>query len=285
MRARARVVAEADGYGGTRLTALRSEAPLILRETAGALYLVGGAGGPLGGDDVTLEIEVAAGASLTLRTAAASLAQPGRGPSRITVRADIGAGGELRWLPEPLVAVRGCDHRMEAALTLDAGATLVWREELVLGRHREASGSVVTRTTVDLDGAPLVRHELAVGPDHPAAAGPVVTGGAQAAGSVLLVGPGLRAAMPAVLGPTAAVLPLAGAGVQVVALAGDAPALRRLLDDGLRVCFPDAPGTNRAWNSSSSSSCCSSSSAVVASPTAVAGAACSPGSPPGPGGP
>ena len=124
---------------------------------------MGGAGGPLGGDDLALDIEVGPGASLTLRTAAASLAQPGEapGPSRIEVRAGVGEGGEFRWLPEPVVAVRGCVHLMEATVTLDRGATLVWREEVILGRHREVPGSVCTRTIVDLDGTPLLRHELA----------------------------------------------------------------------------------------------------------------------------
>jgi urease accessory protein len=247
VRARARVVAETDCSGATRLTSLRSEAPLVLRETDDGLYLVGGAGGPLGGDDLTLEIDVGAGARLTLRTAAASLTQPGAraGPSRMTVRVNVGAGGALHWLPEPLVAVRGCDHHMVATITMEADATVVWREELVLGRHREVSGSVATHTTVDLDGAPLVRHELALGPEHPAGAGPAVTAGARAAGSLLLVGPHFTLTSPVVLGPTAAALNLAGTGVQVVALAGDATSLRRLLDAGWGVCRVHAEGTYR----------------------------------------
>jgi urease accessory protein len=237
VKARARVVAESDGRGGTRLTALRSEAPLVLRSTADALYRVGGAGGPLGGDDLTLDITVGAGASLTVRTAAASIALPGAGPSKVQVRATVAAGGELRWLPEPVVAVLGCDHHMEVTLALEAGAVLVWREELVLGRHDETSGSVVTRANVDLAGQPLLRHELALGPLHPTAGGPAVIAGARAVGSLLLAGPEVTV-HAATLGPTAAVLPLAGAGVQVIALAGGALDLRRLLDAGLEV-VPD----------------------------------------------
>ena len=67
MRAVARVVAEPDGRGGTRLARLRSQAPLILRGTPESVYLVGGAGGPLGGDDLTIEIDVRPGAELTVR--------------------------------------------------------------------------------------------------------------------------------------------------------------------------------------------------------------------------
>ena len=57
---------------------LRSQAPLILRQTPEAVYLVGGAAGPLGGDVLELRIDVRAGATLRLRTAAAAVALPGR---------------------------------------------------------------------------------------------------------------------------------------------------------------------------------------------------------------
>lgn len=234
MRARARVVAESDGRGGTRLAVVRSEAPLILRETPDALYLVGGAGGPLGGDDLALDVEVGPGARLTIRTAAASVALPGPGPSIVSVAARVAAGGELRWLPEPVVAARGCDHRMSAVIVLEDGSDLVWWEEVVLGRHLEGAGSVLIRSRVDLGGGPLLRHELALGPLHPAAAGPAVTAGARAVGSVLLVGRRWSAPEGAqVLAPTAVVLPLARTGVQVLALAGEASALRRRLDNGV----------------------------------------------------
>lgn len=234
MRARARVVAESDGRGSTRLTTLRSEAPLVLRSTPDALYLVGGAGGPLGGDVLALDITVGPGAGLTVRTAAASVALPGAGPSEVTIRAHVAAGGELRWLPEPVVAADGCVHHMAATVELEEGGVLVWREELILGRHGEAGGSVVTRASVDLGGQPLLRHELALGPLFPPAAGPAVIAGARAVGSLVLAG--LETHVPAVtLGPTAAVLPLAGAGVQVVALAAGAVELRRLLDAGIHL--------------------------------------------------
>jgi len=233
VRARARVAAERDGRGGSRLVTLRSEAPLLLRSTPEALYLVGGAGGPLGGDDVSLEIVVGSGARLTVRTAAASIALPGAGPSRFRVWARVAEGGELRWLPEPLVAATACDHHMEATVALEGDARLVWREELVLGRHSEPSGSVSSRSDVDLDATPLLRHELALGPAHPGAASPAVTAGARAVGSVVMIGPGWAPSAPAVLRATAAVLALARSGLQVVALADDASVLRSSLDAGM----------------------------------------------------
>lgn len=248
MRAHARVVVEADGRGGTRLAVLRSEAPLVLRQTPTALYLIGGAGGPLGGDDLALDIDVGAGARLTIRTAAASLAQPGSRPERshFRVRATVAAGGELCWLPEPLVAVRGCVHEVDATIALAAGARLTWRDEVILGRYRQAPGSVVARTSVELDGWPLLRHELALGADHPLACSPAVTAGARAVGSVVVVKPDWIA--PAVLlGSTAAVLALAAGGAAlVVALAAGASELRRQLDAGTTACRAPAEDVNQA---------------------------------------
>lgn len=242
MIARASVRAEADGDGGTRLVGLRSEAPVVLRATAHAVYLVGGAGGPLGGDDLTLEIDVGPGAELTVRTAAAAVALPGPTPSQVRVRARVACGGRLRWRPEPTVAARGCRHVVDAMVVLEDGAGLVWREEVVLGRWAEPAGSVVTRMAVDLGGAPLLRHELALGPAHPGSGSPAVAGEARAAGSMVVVEPAWRLAPPppSVLGATAAALPLAGPGLHIVALAPDIVSLRALLDAGFTE--PSAPG-------------------------------------------
>lgn len=210
MRASAAVVAEMDPAGGgkPRLVELRSAPPLTLRWADGSLYIVGGAFAPLGGDELELDVHVGAGAALTIRTVAASVAQPGRGdmangaertshggplatpggpPSRFTVTARVAAGATLRWLPEPGVAVRGCHHVNEAHLELDSGAEVTWREEVLLGRHGQPGGE--WRSTVDatLGGEPLLCQDTLIG-------GPVwdssaVGGGARAAGSLLLVGP------------------------------------------------------------------------------------------------
>jgi urease accessory protein len=73
VRASAALVAELGADGSTRLPVQRSQAPLILRRTPEAVYLVGGAAGPLGGDVLELQIEVREGATLRLRTAAAAV--------------------------------------------------------------------------------------------------------------------------------------------------------------------------------------------------------------------
>jgi hypothetical protein len=70
LTARAAVASRADAAGRSRVTVLRSDGPLALRETPLGVYLVGTAAGPLGGDDLALDIDVGPGACLMIRSAA-----------------------------------------------------------------------------------------------------------------------------------------------------------------------------------------------------------------------
>lgn len=226
---------------GNRLTRLRSEPPLVFRETPDGLYLVGAAAGPIGGDELAIDLELVDGARLTVRSAAASIVLPGPSLSSLRITARVGAGCWLRWIPEPTVLAEGCRHSIETSIEVAAGGRLDWREELVLGRHGESSGSATTRLAIDYDGAPLVHHELGVGPAHPVSQGPAVLGAsARAVGSVVLVG-GTLPERPALLGDAAAVLPLEGPGVMVTALGADARSMRRSL-----ACALDGHGESLA---------------------------------------
>jgi urease accessory protein len=262
----AELVAEAGPGGSLRLPVQRSQAPLVLRRTADAVYLVSGAAGPLGGDTLELRIEVRAGATLRLRTVAAAVALPGRygEESRLTVTATVGPGARLEYLPEPTVAADGARHRTEVTVRLAADATLLLRDEVLLGRHGERGGACRTRLAVDRDGArgwrPLLRHELDVSGTDAAGFGPAVLAGHRAAGTLLSVetgdagepgaangpsgaggaygaggtgGVGGASGAGVVMEPWVAVMPLAGSGVLVTALAHDTRVLRQRLDWGL----------------------------------------------------
>ncbi|GIH09586.1 hypothetical protein Rhe02_76530 [Rhizocola hellebori] len=248
MRAVARVVAQADDAGVTRLTGLRSEAPLLLRHTPATtgpavVHLLGGAAGPLGGDELRLEIAVGERARLCVRGIAASIALPARSGavSRMTVTVRVASGGELHWLPEQLIAARGCHHLAMSNVELAEGARLLWREELICGRHDEQPGDVTVSTSVTYAGKPLLRQALQVGPSAVHWAGPGVLGGAKAVGSLLGVNseswPEPRTAAPEammaqseVASPTAVRMPLGtGPGWLVTATAEAAPALRAVL--------------------------------------------------------
>jgi urease accessory protein len=250
MRASARIVASSGVVGSgvgvrrTRLTVLRGEAPLLPRQTGPAtVHLVGGAAGPLGGDRLRLDVHVEAGAELTVRSVAATLALPGPhgALSRLAVHATVEAGGRLIWEPEPLIAAARCRHETVSTVEVAVGGSLVWREELVCGRHGEEPGDVRLHTTVRLDGLPLHVSELAVGPSAPGWDGPAVLGGARVYGSVLRV-PALGALADAAAeaeaelatddhdNPASAIMELAGSGSVTIALGDDLPDVRRRLD-------------------------------------------------------
>lgn len=234
MRAAARIVAEAERSGVTRLAVLRGESPLLLRRTGprdaadATVHLVGGAAGPLRGDDLLLEIEVGPGAHLEIRSVAATLLLPGRPapPSRLTIRATV--AGSLRWLPEPAIAAAGCDHHASAEVEVAGGGDLLWRDDLVCGRHDEVSGSVRSDITVRYAGRTLYRHRLTVGPDAPGWSGAAVLGDARATGTAVMAGPSLPG--PHLPAEGAAVMALAGPGVLATATGADIREVQAALD-------------------------------------------------------
>ena len=236
--ASAAISAVAGAGGVTRIPVLASQVPLVLRRTADAVYLVGGAAGPIGGDELSLRIDVGPGAFLRLRTAAASIALPGLDglESVLRVSVSVEAGGRLEYLPEPVVVAAGARHATVVSVTLAAGASLMLRDELLLGRHGEAGGAARSVLRADYAGRPLLRQSLSVSGTDPASLGPAVLSGHRGVGTLLVVNPGEEGAAgsagvagPADMDPEVAVMPLAGPGVLITALANDAVTLRRRL--------------------------------------------------------
>ncbi|MFD7386519.1 urease accessory protein UreD [Streptomyces anulatus] len=247
VRATARLRAEPDGRGGTALPVLESDGPLALRRTRSPLAayarvtVVGAMSAPLNGDRLAIEADIADGARLTVDSAAATVALPGpradTGPSAYGVDLTVGEGAALRWLPEPLVSARGSHLHQTTRVHLAPTAHLLLREEQVLGRHGEPTGALTTRLTVHRAGRPLLDQQLAYGPGAPGGwDGPAVLGGHRAVGQLLLADPAFEdRPLPArLLGPTAALTPLAGPAVLVTAVAADGRLLRGILDDAMR---------------------------------------------------
>ncbi|MFF5899777.1 urease accessory protein UreD [Streptomyces argenteolus] len=244
--ATARITAVTDDRGATVLPVLESAGPLAVRRTRSPdtayarVTVVGAMSAPLGGDRLAIEVRAEDGARLDVDSAAATVALPGAdpdaGPATYEVRLSVGEGAELRWLPEQLVSAHGSDLDMTTHAELAAGARLVLREEQVLGRHGEPTGRLSTRLIVRRAGRPLLDQQVAYGPGAPGGwDGPAVLGGHRAVGQLLVVDPAFAEGPPAarVLGPTAALTPLAGPAVLVTALAPDARLLRAVLDEAL----------------------------------------------------
>ena len=227
MKARARVVA---GPGGPYTAAvLRSDLPIVLRPADDAIYLAQGAAGPLGGDDIELSIEVPDGCSLRLRAVASTLVLPSihGGTARITVRAVVGEGSSLELLLEPVVVADRAAVELITLVELADTARLLWREEVVLGRHHEAGGSVLTRIDVTQGGLPLLRTGCQLTGGDPVTHGPSVIGRGRAVGSLLAVG--YHTCAPDLDGDSA-VLTLAGGATLLTGVASSALNLRRTLD-------------------------------------------------------
>lgn len=244
--ATARITAVPDGRGSTALPVLESAGPLALRRTRSPepgrarVTVVGAMSAPLGGDRLAIEARAEDGARLAVDSAAATVALPGAradaGRASYDLRLSVGEGAELRWLPEQLISAYGSELDQSTRVELAASARLVLREEQILGRHGEVTGSLTTRLTVRRAGRPLLDQQLGYGPGaHGGWDGAAVLGGHRAVGQLLVVHPAFEEDLPEprLLGPTAALAPLAGPAVLVTALAADARLLRSVLDEAL----------------------------------------------------
>ncbi|MFF3244083.1 urease accessory protein UreD [Streptomyces sp. NPDC002870] len=243
IQATARIVATRDG-----LPVLMSDGPLAVRRTRATgpytrVTVVGAMSAPLGGDRLAIEADAGEGARLLVDSAAATIALPGPTPEQAhyDVRLTVGENAELHWLPEQLISAYGSDLRMRTRVELAPTARLVLREEQILGRYGEQSGTLATRLTVHRAGRPLLDQELGYGPGAPGGwDGAAVLAGHRAVGQLLVVDPEFedKPAEPQLLGGTAALTPLAGPAFLVTAVAPDARQLRRVLDEVLQAQLP-----------------------------------------------
>ncbi len=140
--------------------------PLTLRQVRSdaadrcELRLVGTAAGPLAGDDLSVSLRLRPGARAALAATGASLAQ-GRdragGAAALAIRAELADGADLVADPGTLVVCQGSRVDVRVELTLGAGATVRWRELIVLGRTGEPAGQATLRWDVTRLGRPVLR--------------------------------------------------------------------------------------------------------------------------------
>ncbi|MDQ4009559.1 MAG: urease accessory protein UreD [Actinomycetota bacterium] len=166
----------------------------MLRQTGPhRVHLVQAAGGPLGGDELALDVHLGVDASLQVRSAAATVVQPGspRAAARWTVVVDLADGAMLDWRPEPTVICDGAELRSSMALALRRGARIMLREVVVLGRAGQRGGRFHGAVAVECDRVPLLAHTLLLDGADPALAGPAGTGGARVVGMLTVIGEGM----------------------------------------------------------------------------------------------
>ncbi|MEU2840818.1 urease accessory protein UreD [Streptomyces sp. NPDC007076] len=138
-------------------------APRPLRPSPDRLRiaLVGTRAGLLAGDDLLLDISVGPGARLELVEPSGLVAYDHRGgTSRWRARVEVAEGGELHWDARPFVISSGARVERSMDVSLAAGARMLWRDTLVLGRSGERGGGVRARTHVTYDGCELLVEDL-----------------------------------------------------------------------------------------------------------------------------
>ncbi|MFZ2176408.1 MAG: urease accessory protein UreD [Rhodococcus sp. (in: high G+C Gram-positive bacteria)] len=129
------------------------------------VHLIGTAATPLGGDHWDITIRVEAGARLSLRSVAASLALPGRDCVLSTAHwsVEVGEEASLDCALEPTVIAGGAEHRAITTVSLAESSTFLWRERVQIGRTGEQTGNWAGVTNADLGALPLLRHEVELG--------------------------------------------------------------------------------------------------------------------------
>jgi urease accessory protein len=165
MRSRIEIAAELR-RGVSVLTTVRGGGHFAGRQTGPTtVHLVGTAAGPLGGDEVTIAVRVGPGASLSLRSAAATVVLPGLEVpgSRLNFEAFVDDGAWLEVAPEPTVVCRGAVHEVVTSVALAGTGQVRLLEQVVLGRSGEAGGAWTGRLAVTRDGRPVLRHTLRSG--------------------------------------------------------------------------------------------------------------------------
>jgi urease accessory protein len=141
----------------------------------------------LTGDHVTVEVRVAAGLRLEVVETAGTVAyaMPG-GSARWDVRTEVGEAAVLTWGGLPFVVADGARVHRSTDVELDAGATAVLRESLVLGRSGQLGGFLESRSRFRLQGRPLLVETLRLDPD--ARRDPAVLAGARCVDTVTVLG-------------------------------------------------------------------------------------------------
>lgn len=187
--------------GRTRLAhlfqdgALRIRLPRVRPPRPPEAVVINTAGGVTGGDRLSVDVDVAAGATAVVTSQACEkVYRSGGGDARLETRLRVGPAAGLAWLPQPSILFdRGRLHR-----TLDvemaADARLLAVESLILGRGamRETvrDGFVHDAWRIRRDGRLVLADALRLdGPVAAIAGGPACLGGAVGVATVVMVAP------------------------------------------------------------------------------------------------
>ncbi|KQR98478.1 hypothetical protein ASG12_08525 [Williamsia sp. Leaf354] len=146
-----------------RTPLIRATGGLAVRQTGvDRVHLISTAATPLGGDRISVSVQVQAGARLHLHTVAATIALPARHEtvSDAEWTLDVADEAELVVDPLPTIVAADADHRTRTHVHAASTARVTIGETVQIGRHTEGAGRWSGRLHVDVDGAAALRHRL-----------------------------------------------------------------------------------------------------------------------------
>jgi urease accessory protein len=217
-------------------------APVDLPDSAAVVSVLNPTGGLVGGDRLTLDIDVGPGAHACLTTPSATRVYRTRGaPAEQHVALRVGAGAMLEWIPDHTIPHAGAAFCQRIDVTLGEAARLILVDAFAAGRVARGEAwrfaHLESALGVRDDGGWLLRDRFVLaGGDGWQGLG--YTESHPYFGSVLVAGEGdwaaLRGAVAAVLanhpGACGAAGTLARGGLMVRLLATTAPALLGAID-------------------------------------------------------
>ena len=219
--------------------------------------LINSAGGLTGGDRMSWQVDVDAGAALTLSTQACEKVYRARdGRAEVAVSLNAEAGARIDWLPQETILFDGGALARTLTAELAAGARLLAVEAVILGRTAMAEtvrvGELRDRWRIRREGKLVFADDLHFGGDMTAltaltALAPVL-GGAAAFASLLLVAedaPRFLAPLRAVLSPGGGASAFDGKLFCRI-VAKDGLALRRILPPAI-AALRDGEPCPRVW--------------------------------------
>lgn len=127
----------------TRLVASEQSPPLrvvrafSLQDGAALVHLHNLSGGILGGDQLTLDVDIGPQASAQLTTTGAARlyrCRPGTPTAEQTTTIQVQRGGLLEYLPDQLIPFAGSRYRQQTTIELAEDAGLFWWETIAPGR-------------------------------------------------------------------------------------------------------------------------------------------------------
>lgn len=127
------------------------------------VHLVSSAATPLGGDVIACRVIVEVGATLTVRSAAATIALPSVGERTSHGCWSVEVAGSLDIELEPTIVAADARHHAALSASVDGGGRFRFAERVQIGRSGESDGYWTGSMRVDVANGPLLRHRVGLG--------------------------------------------------------------------------------------------------------------------------